>query len=135
MRILVVEDNEGKREYLEYVLKQKNIEFRVEASINSALRYIRLNLDQIDGIILDLGLPRTEKDVWAVPFGGLDIPEEMTRLGIEIPILINSYDAFKVKYDEYLFDAHNIKGETCPHTFSYGRDINSFIESIEKGEF
>ena len=138
MRILVVEDDEYKREYIEDVLKQRNIEFHVERAINSALRYIHDNHDQIDGIILDLNLPRYDSyNSWKtiISMGGLDIPEEMTRLGIEIPILINSYDAFKVKYDEYLFDTHNIKGETCPHTFSYERDINSFIESIEKGEF
>ena len=135
MKILIVEDNENKREIVEYILKNAGVQFHIEKAINSALKYIHDHHDEIDGIILDLGLPRFENDLHPIPLGGLDIPDEMEILELDIPILINSFDAGTVKYEDYLFDVHNIKGETQPYTSSHADDINSFISSLEKGEF
>ena len=67
--------------------------------------------------------------------GGLDILEEMSRLELYIPILINSYEALTVQYDEHLVDTYNIKCETSPLMPNYAESIRSFISSIEKGEF
>ena len=140
MRILIVEDSKYKREYVKGILKQRTIEFHVEEAITPALRYIDSNKCTIDGIILDIQLPRFKGDYVIVPLGGLEIVDEISSLQFEgfnkeIPILINSTDAFNIKYDDYLFDTHNIKGKACPYTSDYANNINSFISSIEKGEF
>lgn len=116
MKILIVEDDEYKRKSVEMILEEIGINFCCEKAINPALRYIKEHHDEIDAIILDLGLPRFDSGsiINIIPLGGMCIVEEMTRLELEIPILINSYDAFSVQYDEHFVDTHNIKDKTSP---------------------
>ena len=137
MKILIVEDDLYKRNKVIDILKEVNVQYKAEQAINPALRYIFNHHEKIDGIILDLGIPKFENDVGIknIPLGGLCVPREMLRLGFNIPILINSYDAYTVKYEEHLVDTHNIIGEIAPYMPNFKDTIISFIESIEKGEF
>ena len=137
MRILVVEDDKFKRNTLKDILEKEDVELFFIKAINPALRYIHDNSSDIDGIILDLELPRFNSDAGInfIHLGGLDIPIEMTRLRLDIPIMINSIIAFTVDYEVYLKDLHNIKGKANPSRSNYKDTILSFIESIKKGEF
>ena len=90
MKILIVEDSVLKREQLEEFLKSKGIEFDVFEYIIPALRYIRSNAENINGIILDLGLKSMENwDDYDLR-KGIFIAHELRRKKINIPILINS---------------------------------------------
>ena len=138
MRILVVEDDKYKRKRLKDILEKENLDLVFKKAITPALQYIRYNSSHIDGIILDLDLPGYDSYYsWKtiIVMGGLYIPKEMNRLKLDIPILINSSDAFNVKYDDYIKDSHNIKAKVNPSNPNYKADVLSFIKSIEKGEF
>ena len=90
MKILIVEDDREKRLFLEYNLKKKNIEICLFSSVNPAIRYVVQYANQIDGIILDLGLTSYDSSDDYSFTKGLNLVKELTRKRIEIPILINS---------------------------------------------
>lgn len=90
MKILIVEDSMCKREQLVEFLEKEKVEFEVCEYVNTALRYIRANKANVAGIILDLGLESMPGAHDAKPYRGLDVLQEMKRLKLDIPVLINS---------------------------------------------
>ena len=79
-----------KREQLVEFLEKEKVEFEVCEYVNTALRYIRANKANVAGIILDLGLESMPGAHDAKPYRGLDVLQEMKRLKLDIPVLINS---------------------------------------------
>ena len=90
MKILIVEDSVSKRKQLETFLKSKGIEFDVIEYIIPAIRYITSNVENINGIILDLSLKSMETWDDYDSRKGIFIAHELKRRNIDIPILINS---------------------------------------------
>lgn len=97
MHILFVDDMPDlKVKHAIGYLANKNIKFsyKICKSINSALRYLINNVNDIDLIVLDFGLPMFDGDgnlKHYYEFGGLDIINEMFRKEVfNIPIIINS---------------------------------------------
>lgn len=103
MKVLIIEDSNFKRMQLEMFLGRRLIDYEVFKYLNSALKYIMENKDEISGIILDLGLQnfKDSLDTYS-DFRGMDLIYEFKRTGIEIPVLINSTTIAK-NIDEYQF--------------------------------
>ena len=90
-----------KREQLVEFLEKEKVEFEVCEYVNTALRYIRANKENIAGIILDLGLESMPGAHDANPYKGLDVVNEMKRIKIDIPVLINSTTEVEMVSAEY----------------------------------
>lgn len=93
MKILFIDDNPlGKITPIIEYCKLEQIEFQYEIvqSVNSAIKYIFSNLNEIDLIVSDLGLPRYDDGSDYGILNGLDIIDELIRKNINIPIIINS---------------------------------------------
>ena len=90
MKVLVVEDDDFKRELIEDFLSERNIDIHMEYSVKPALRYVIQNPKEISGIILDMGLTSSD-DSWDYDWmRGLDLVVRLNFDKINIPILINS---------------------------------------------
>lgn len=85
--ILIVEDQIGYKYPKDYSKLAEGIaEFIVFRSFNSAMRYIRQNKDNIDGIILDLGFANFECDTSTYnEKKGVELLCEMHRCKVKIP--------------------------------------------------
>ena len=101
-KILIVEDDQFKQEDVIRFLKNKGIEYVVSEYLNDSLMYIRKHKDDIQGIVLDLGLPRFESMEDYDLYMGLNLLKELKRLKLNIPVLINS-TTFAGMLDEYPF--------------------------------
>ena len=102
MKILVVEDNETKRENIESFLEFQGIKYHTCEYVNETLRYIIKHKNDISGIILDLGL-NIFKDGSYDRYNGLTILSEMQRKKINIPVLINSTTEVGMIDEDYPF--------------------------------
>lgn len=102
-KILIVEDMQDKRDQLIHFLEKENIEFEVCGYVNHALRYVRANRESVAGIILDLGLETMPGANNATLYRGLDVTEELKRLKLDIPVLINSTTELEMVTSEYPF--------------------------------
>ena len=73
-------------------LKEKNIDFTYEivGSLNSACRYLKAHENEIDLVILDLGLPFFDNGDGYGSLNGLKLVDEIFRRKIKVPIIINS---------------------------------------------
>jgi len=106
MKILIVDDYpETKCWGIIEELKKRKIEYEIVKAINPALRKIVLDEIDIDGIILDMGLPIYEEKTMLEKNGGDRILRELKRRKINIPVLIFSetQSEFKSKC-EFVFD-------------------------------
>lgn len=107
MKFIIVEDDRNKRLFLELFFKQKGDETYSFQSVQPAINYIIKHSTEVNGIILDLGLSSydySDDDYSCTK--GLDLINELSEKGIDIPILINSsvyIDLPKVRRD-YKFD-------------------------------
>ena len=93
MKILFIDDNPlGKVTPIIEYCKHQQIDFSYEIvqSVNSAIKYIFSNLNEIDLIVSDLGLPRYDDGSDYGILNGLDILDELIRKNVTIPIIINS---------------------------------------------
>ena len=90
MRIVVVEDDKNKREFVAMYLETNNIEMVSFTSIMPAIKYVTQHFKEVSGIVLDLGLVSYDDSYDYDSEKGLILVEELTRKKIEIPILINS---------------------------------------------
>ena len=90
MKIIVIEDEEFKRDEITSFLTDHNIEFETFEYVHPALRYILANKVDISGIILDLGLQSSPSMFDRSLYRGFDVVKELNRKRIDIPILINS---------------------------------------------
>lgn len=101
MNILFVDDvpDFKVKDTINYLETNKiKFSYNICKSINSALRYLVSNKNNINLIILDLGLPQFDDDnnfKYYYPYGGLEIIDEMFRKKLfNIPIIINSTTKF-----------------------------------------
>ena len=132
MKILVVEDNELKRERLVQLLKTRNIEMHFCKSVGPALRYVIQNQDNISGIILDLGLTTFDDSRDYDQVKGLDIADTLEVEGIDIPILINSSTKLS---DELKEGYENVFGHVCMDYMAKKEDyekFDAFIASLQE---
>lgn len=90
MKIIVIEDEEFKRDEIINFLTQHNIEFETFEYVHPALRYILANKNDVSGIILDLGLQSSPSMFDRSLYRGFDVVKELNRKKLDIPILINS---------------------------------------------
>ena len=99
MNIVFVDDQPELKvqEAIKYLKEKKlNYDYSIFKSSNSALRYITTNLANIDLIVLDLGLPKTEDNNYLYDkYEGLFILEQILRKTKDIPIIINSTTIIK----------------------------------------
>ena len=112
MKILVVEDDAIKKRCIEYYFSKNNIaELHFEMSVMPALNYVIEHLDEISGVILDLGLTSYNDSTDYDYEKGLLFVEELTRKEITIPILINSTTEIDLSY--VMKNHKNVKGQTA----------------------
>lgn len=93
MNLLLVEDDENKRQQLLSFLKEhlQDANFTVERSLQSGLRRIRS--DKFDVVILDMTLPTydptpDESGGQAQIFGGREFLRQMDRFEIDTPVIV-----------------------------------------------
>lgn len=101
--IVLVEDNADKSANIISILKKEGVEYYQLAALNPALKFITSESKKIDGIILDLGLPRFENKRVDNLYAGIEVIEELKELGINIPVLINSSTLVDIDEKEYPF--------------------------------
>ena len=122
MMIVIVEDTQFKRDQLIRFFNKENIQCESFEYVNYALRHIRKERENISGIILDLGLETMPGANDATLYRGLDVLKEMTRLKLDIPVLINSTTELEMVSCEY------------PNVFSHRTDMDDY-ESLENFVF
>lgn len=101
--VVLVEDNEGKKDNLIPILEKEGIEYIVFSSINPTLKFVVEPSNKIDGIILDMGLPVFDDGRNYKVYGGIEILEELKRKEINIPVLINSEQLIDIDSKEFPF--------------------------------
>ena len=126
MKILIVEDDRNKRLFLEYFLKEKNIEFYSFSSVRPAISYSIKCSSEIDGIILALGLTSYDYSDDYDFTKGLELIKELTKKRISIPILINS--STYVDLDSLMKMHSNIKAQMDDDEFHLRQFVNSLIK-------
>ncbi len=124
--IVVVDDDAEKINSLLSSLHKKKIEYYQLSALNPAMKFIEKESSRIDGIILDMGLPRFEKGT-IDPYAGIELLEELKRLNINIPTLINSSTPIdKEKYPFVFWDSIILPARDTEIV------LKEFLESIEK---
>jgi len=130
MIVLVVEDDITKRTYLHEFFKARNIDMHLSRSVRPAIRYVLRNLNKVSGIILDLGLTSYDYSEDYEFEKGLDLVRELTKRGIQIPILINS--STYINLSRVMEEHINVKGQM------YNEDdyetLRWFIDLLERKE-
>lgn len=130
IKILVVEDDQFKREHIKKFLEEKNISnVHYCKSVCPAIQYAVEKSRVISGIILDLGLTSFDDSVDYRRDRGLDLVKELTRKGIKIPILINSTTT--IDLPEIMGYHKNVKGQMSYEYDGY-KILDWFISSLEK---
>ena len=100
VRILLIEDDDGKRQSIETVLKREVPHTTIVSahSVRSALDHVSSGQFQL--ILADMSLPTYDildrkSGGTPRPFGGIEVFEQIERLELVIPILVvTSYPAF-----------------------------------------
>ncbi len=105
MKILLVEDQKDKQHKLVSFLEFEigpNAEVFVEESLRGGLKYLLLNSDSIDLIILDMSMPNfgpedlSGVDYSPESFAGKDLMEQMALRDITIPVIVvTQYSSFQ----------------------------------------
>lgn len=101
--LVLVEDREYKAKNIIKVLEREGIEYIQFKAQNPSLKYISKNPDDIDAIILDIGLPLFENSNNYNIDAGKEILQELKILDFNIPVLINSDQLFHIDEKEYPF--------------------------------
>lgn len=131
MKILIVEDDDFKWYSLYCMLMVKSIDQVRIKSVNSALKYIYEHQNDVSGIILDLGLTTFDDSSDYDDFRGLDLVKELTRKGINIPILINS--TTEIDLDKVMSNHKNVKGQSFPHERGNWRQtVEGFLTTLQE---
>ena len=93
MNILFVDDlPEFKIQRAIDYLKEQELEFtyQITRSVNSAIRYFAKHKDEIDLVVVDLGLPWFDDSDNIDKLNGLVVVAQILRCKINIPVIINS---------------------------------------------
>lgn len=101
--LVLVEDREYKAKNIIKVLEREGIEYIQFKAQNPSLKYISENPDDIDAIILDIGLPLFENSNNYNIDAGKEILQELKILNFNIPVLICSEQLFYIDEKEYPF--------------------------------
>ncbi|MBR6689397.1 MAG: response regulator transcription factor [Clostridia bacterium] len=92
-KILIVEDQpELKVEMLLKLLEMDKIEFEYEIvkSITSAKRYLHKRANEVDAIIMDLGLPTFDGEMVTNLLEGVHLIYDLEDFDVKVPVIINS---------------------------------------------
>ncbi len=127
--VVLVEDNAGKADNVTRILEREGIGYYQFAALNPALRFITKEFKKIDGIILDLGLPKFENERVDSLYAGIEIIKELKRVGIIIPVLINSSTLVDIDEKEFPF----VFKERMFNSFDIGT-LRNFLKSISVKE-
>lgn len=132
MNILIVDDTPKFKvdNAIEY-LKSQNVNFTYEIteSCCSGLRYLRNHSNEIDLIIVDLGLPFYDNGSNYDELNGLRIISEIDRLDLNIPIIINS--TTKIPNEEQYLKLLRDCGLIIEHVEElYGGCLYDFIHKL-----
>lgn len=122
--VVLVEDDLTKVVNVKQFLDKKGIKHGWLSAVNPTLRFITENHERIDGIILDLGLP-IFNDTVTNPLAGLRVVKELKRLGINIPVLINSSTSVENLNEEYPFVFKEQRKSLADEQI-----LNDFLESL-----
>ncbi len=130
MNILIIDDVPKFKVHtaIEY-LKSQSVDFNCEIMENccDGLRYLRKNSNEIDLVIVDLGLPFYEDETKYNELEGLIIIEEIKRLNLNIPIIINS--TTKLPDEEQYLKTFKDNGIIVEHVDAlYGGWLYDFIQ-------
>ena len=124
MKIVVVEDDRNKREFVKDIFELKNIDMISFNSIMPAIKYVIEHSPETDGIILDLGLTSYDDSGDYDAEKGLILVQELKRKKINIPILINS--TTELDLIEVMKNYPNVKGQMA----SNYKKLDGFIKSL-----
>jgi CheY-like chemotaxis protein len=134
MNILFIEDNpEYKIKHVIEYLKTKKLDFsyKIVKSCSSAMRYLFKHFNEIDLIILDLGLPFSDDGSEYDSLEGLFIIEELLRKNIKIPVIINS--TTEIPNEKELFEKYLKQNSIIQHVPELkGNFLFDFIKNIDK---
>ncbi len=110
MNILIVEDNYMAKCFssINHLMKQMPFTYQITSNANSACRYIENFYDEINLVILDLGLPQFPDNSGYNELNGLQILHLLLRKYPEIPVIVNSTTAIpeEEKYIEKFNENH-----------------------------
>lgn len=134
MKILFIDDYpETKVQLAIDCLKYKKIEFDyvIVKCLIEAFRYLNQNSNEIDLVVLDLGLPLYSDGSDYSNLLGLEIVDEIKRLNITAPIIINSTTEIPNE-DDYLNNLRE-RGITIEHVeFLTGKYLIEFLQRTNK---
>lgn len=129
MKILIVDDYaETKCSGIIAECKKRGIEYEIEKGRNSGLRRIICKEQDIDGIILDMGIPIWDDEFTEDEREGDDVLRELHRKEYNIPVLIFSTTQSYYK-DECDFVVDQM---TDWNILQEEEKFFSFLEKIEK---
>ena len=122
--ILIVEDMMANKYPADYSKLAGDIaEFIIFRSFNSAMRYIRENKDNIDGIILDLGFANFDCNPSTYDEKkGIELLREMHRCKIEIPPVL-------------IFSTTELDGMDYSVLFSFGVEFPDVMKTFDEEIF
>ena len=122
--ILIVEDVIGLKYPANFSKLAGDIaEFIIFRSFNSAMRYIRENKENIDGIILDLGFANFDCNPSTYDEKkGIELLREMHRCKIEIPPVL-------------IFSTTELDGMDYNNLFSFGVEFPGIMETFDEKTF
>ena len=92
-KILIVEDQpELKVEMLLKLLESDKIKFEYEIvkSVTSAKRYLHKRANEVDVIIMDLGLPTFDDELVTNLLEGVHLIYDLEDFDVKVPVVINS---------------------------------------------
>lgn len=113
INILIVDDMPEFKVYstINY-LKSQKLDFKYEIckSCSSGLKYLHTHRNEIDLLILDLGLPFYDSGSDYSPLEGLVFIEEVHRLNLQIPTIVNSTTSIpnEADYEKHFKENNNI---------------------------
>ena len=129
MKILIVDDYaETKCSGIITECKKRGIEYEIAKGRNSALRRIICKEQNIDGIVLDMGIPVWDNEFTEDEREGDDVLRELHRKKYNIPVLILSTTNSEYK-DECNFVVDQMKEW---NVVEEEQKFFAFLEKIEK---
>ena len=131
LNILIVDDQPKFKvePALNYLKACGKLEFECEytSDVNSANRYIKSNVDKIDLIILDLGLPLISDD-HLDSLNGLYVIQFLMSRKIQIPVIINSTTS--IPNEDKVIERCKNMGINISHVTALdGQWLDKFIQS------
>lgn len=112
-------------------LKNREVDFtyQIKNSVNSALLYLDTHKDEIDLVVLDLGLPQFDDGSGYKELNGLLVMERLLKKHYHIPVVINS--TTKIPDEKNRLKPYTEKGAVIQHLhYLYGDWLYEFLKKI-----